>query len=211
MQEILLFLISSLALTLMPGPDILFVVNQSLDKKKNGIITSLGLCTGLIFHTMFLVFGLSALIESNNDLITFLKYFGTMYLFYLAYLEIKSENKVNTNLNSKLFLRGLYMNLINPKVLIFFIAYFPNFLFSDTLKISNQFLLLGFVFIFQALLVFISVSLISNKLIKYISMDAKNISLKYFKSLIFIIIGLLILIWISLDLNLYICMQLVYN
>ena len=194
MQEILLFLISSLALTLMPGPDILFVINQSLDKRKNGIITSLGLCTGLIFHTMFLVFGLSALIESNKSVIIFLKYFGTIYLFYLAYLEIKSENKVNTSIDSKLFLRGFYMNLINPKVLIFFIAYFPNFLFSDTIKISNQFLLLGFVFIFQALLVFISVSLISNKLIKYISVDAKNISLKYFKSLIFIIIGLLILI-----------------
>ena len=194
MQEILLFLISSLALTLTPGPDILFVINQSLDKRKNGIITSLGLCTGLIFHTMFLAFGLSALIESNKSVIIFLKYFGTIYLFYLAYLEIKSENKVNTSLDSKLFLRGLYMNLINPKVLIFFIAYFPNFLFSDTIKISNQFLLLGFVFIFQALLVFISVSLISNKLIKYIGVDAKNISLKYFKSLILIIIGLLILI-----------------
>ena len=194
MQEILLFLISSLALTLMPGPDILFVINQSLDKRKNGIITSLGLCTGLIFHTMFLAFGLSALIESNKSVIIFLKYFGTIYLFYLAYLEIKSENKVNTSIDSKLFLRGLYMNLINPKVLIFFIAYFPNFLFSNTIKISNQFLLLGFVFIFQALLVFISVSLISNKLIKYIGVDAKNISLKYFKSLILIIIGLLILI-----------------
>jgi len=194
MQEILLFLISSLALTLTPGPDILFVINQSLDKRKNGIITSLGLCTGLIFHTMFLAFGLSALIESNKSVIIFLKYFGTIYLFYLAYLEIKSENKVNKSLDSKLFLRGLYMNLINPKVLIFFIAYFPNFLFSDTIKISNQFLLLGFVFIFQALLVFISVSLISNKLIKYIGVDAKNISFKYFKSLILIIIGLLILI-----------------
>jgi len=194
MQEILLFLISSLALTLTPGPDILFVINQSLDKRKNGIITSLGLCTGLIFHTMFLAFGLSALIESNKSVIIFLKYFGTIYLFYLAYLEIKSENKVSKSLDSKLFLRGLYMNLINPKVLIFFIAYFPNFLFSDTIKISNQFLLLGFVFIFQALLVFISVSLISNKLIKYIGVDAKNISLKYFKSLILIIIGLLILI-----------------
>ena len=194
MQEILLFLISSLALTLTPGPDILFVINQSLDKRKNGIITSLGLCTGLIFHTMFLAFGLSAFIESNKSLIIFLKYFGTIYLFYLAYLEIKSENKVNKSLDSKLFLRGLYMNLINPKVLIFFIAYFPNFLFSDTIKISNQFLLLGFVFIFQALLVFISVSLISNKLIKYIGVDAKNISFKYFKSLILIIIGLLILI-----------------
>ena len=194
MQEILLFLISSLALTLMPGPDILFVINQSLDNRKNGIITSLGLCTGLIFHTMFLAFGLSALIESNKSVIIFLKYFGTIYLFYLAYLEIKSENKVNTSLDSKLFLRGLYMNLINPKVLIFFIAYFPNFLFSDTIKISNQFLLLGSVFIFQALLVFISVSLISNQLIKYIGLDAENISIKYFKSLIFIIIGLLILL-----------------
>ena len=194
MQEILLFLISSLALTLMPGPDILFVVNQSLDNRKNGIMTSLGLCTGLIFHTMFLVFGLSVLIETNKALIIFLKYFGAIYLFYLAYLEIKSENKINTTLNSKLFLRGLYMNLINPKVLIFFIAYFPNFLFSDTIKISNQFLLLGFVFILQALLVFISVSLISNKLIKYLSVDSKNKMLKYFKPLIFIIIGLLILI-----------------
>jgi threonine/homoserine/homoserine lactone efflux protein len=194
MQEILLFLISSLALTLMPGPDILFVVNQSLDNRKNGIMTSLGLCTGLIIHTMFLVFGLSALIETNKALIIFLKYFGAIYLFYLAYLEIKSENKINTTLNSKLFLRGLYMNLINPKVLIFFIAYFPNFLFSDTIKISNQFLLLGFVFILQALLVFISVSLISNKLIKYLSVDSKNKMLKYFKSLIFIIIGLIILI-----------------
>ena len=194
MHEILLFLISSLALTLMPGPDILFVINQSLDNSKNGIMTSLGLCTGLIFHTMFLVFGLSALIETNKALIIFLKYFGAIYLFYLAYLEIKSENKINTTLNSKLFLRGLYMNLINPKVLIFFIAYFPNFLFSDTIKISNQFLLLGFVFILQALLVFISVSLISNKLIKYLSLDSKNKMLKYFKPLIFIIIGLLILI-----------------
>ena len=194
MQEILLFLISSLALTLMPGPDILFVVNQSLDKKRNGIITAFGLCTGLIFHTMFLVFGLSALIESNKVFITFLKYFGAIYLFYLAFLEIKSENKISLSLNRKLFLRGLYMNLINPKVLIFFIAYFPNFLFSDTVKISTQFLILGAIFILQALLVFISVSLIANKLIKHISMDSKNNNLKYLKSFIFVIIGLLILL-----------------
>ena len=194
MQDILLFLISSLALTLMPGPDILFVVNQSLDKKKNGIITSLGLCTGLIFHTMFLAFGLSVLINTNKDLMTFLKYFGTIYLLYLAYLEIKSVNKINKSLNSKLFLRGLYMNLINPKVLIFFIAYFPNFLFSDTIKISNQFLILGFVFILQALVVFIFVSVLANKLIKYLSIDSKNKMLKYFKSFILIIIAVLILI-----------------
>ena len=86
------------------------------------------------------------------------------------------------------------MNLINSKVLIFFIAYFPNFLFSDTIKISNQFLILGAIFILQALLVFISVSLIANKLIKHISMDSKKNNLKHLKSFIFVIIGLLILI-----------------
>jgi len=86
------------------------------------------------------------------------------------------------------------MNLINPKVLIFFIAYFPNFLFSDTLKISNQFLILGFVFILQALVVFILVSVLANKLIKYLSIDSKNKVLKYFKSFILIIIAVLILI-----------------
>ena len=194
MQEILLFLISSLALTLMPGPDILFVINQSLEKKRNGIITAFGLCAGLIFHTMFLVFGLSALMDSNKVFITFLKYFGVIYLFYLAFLEIKSENKVSLSLNRKLFMRALYMNLINPKVLIFFVAYFPNFLFSDTVKISNQFLILGAIFIVQALLVFISVSLIAHKLIKHMNMDTNNNNLKYLKSLIFVIIGLLILI-----------------
>ena len=66
MQEILLFLISSLALTLMPGPDILFVINQSVVNKKHGIITSLGLCSGLVFHTMFLIFGVSTIIQLNK-------------------------------------------------------------------------------------------------------------------------------------------------
>ncbi len=128
MQEILLFLISSLALTLMPGPDILFVVNQSLEKRKNGIITSLGLCTGLIFHTMFLVFGLSALIESNKSLITFLKYFGTIYLFYLAYIEIKSENKINKSLNSKLFSKRSLHEPYKSKSFNFFYCLFSKLL-----------------------------------------------------------------------------------
>ena len=91
MQEILLFLISSLALTLMPGPDILFVINQSVVNKKHGIITSLGLCSGLVFHTMFLVFGVSTIIQLNNDIIIYLKYFGAIYVLYLGFTELKSN------------------------------------------------------------------------------------------------------------------------
>ena len=195
MDQILLFLISSLALTLMPGPDILFVLNQSLESKKSGFLISIGLCSGLVVHTLILVFGLSAFIETNEYVISYLKYFGTLYLFYLAFDELNTKFKqASKPNNTNLFLRGLYMNIVNPKVLLFFIAYFPNFIFSETLSISLQFLILGSIFIFQALIVFSSVSLASYKLVSYLKVDTANYRLSYFKAFVFAIIGLSILL-----------------
>ena len=195
MDQILLFLISSLVLTLMPGPDILFVINQSLINKKSGLIISIGLCSGLVIHTLILVFGLSVFIESNKDLVLYLKYFGTLYLFYLAYDELRTKDKlVQKNTNNGLFLRGLYMNLINPKVLFFFIAYFPNFLFSETISISVQFLILGSIFIVQALFIFFTVSVVSNKMMILLKLDTRSNMITYLKSFVFIIIGLMILL-----------------
>ena len=195
MDQILLFLISSLVLTLMPGPDILFVINQSFINKKSGLIISIGLCSGLVIHTLILVFGLSVFIESNKDLVLYLKYFGTLYLFYLAYDELRTKDKlVQKNTNNDLFLRGLYMNLINPKVLFFFIAYFPNFLFSETISISVQFLILGSIFIAQALFIFFTVSVVSNKMMILLKLDTRSNMITYLKSFVFIIIGLMILL-----------------
>lgn len=195
MDQILLFLISSLVLTLMPGPDILFVVNQSLANKKSGFMISIGLCTGLVIHTLILVFGLSVIIESNKDLVLYLKYFGALYLFYLAYVELRTKDKlVHKKTNKGLFLRGLYMNLINPKVFFFFIAYFPNFLFSDTISVSFQFLILGIIFIIQALVIFFIVSVASNKITALLKVDTNSRSIAYLKSFVFIIIGLVILL-----------------
>ena len=195
MDQILLFLISSLVLTLMPGPDILFVINQSLINKKSGLIISIGLCSGLVIHTLILVFGLSVFIESNKDLVLYLKYFGALYLFYLAYDELRTKDKlVQKNTNNSLFLRGLYMNLINPKVLFFFIAYFPNFLFSETISISVQFLILGLIFIAQALFIFLTVSVVSNKMMILLKLDTQSNMITYLKSFVFIIIGLMILL-----------------
>ena len=195
MDQILLFLISSLVLTLMPGPDILFVINQSLANKKSGFMISLGLCSGLVIHTLILVFGLSVFIESNKNLVLYLKYFGALYLFYLAYTELRTKDKlVYKETNKGLFLRGLYMNLINPKVFFFFIAYFPNFLFSDTFSISFQFMILGIIFIIQAFVIFFTVSVASNKITGLLKVDVHSRSITYLKSLVFIIIGLLILL-----------------
>ena len=194
MDQILLFLISSLVLTLMPGPDILFVINQSLENKKKGFLISIGLCSGLIIHTSFIVLGLSAFIENNENLIIYLKYFGALYLFYLAFIELKSKEKSIEKNSRSYFLRGFYMNLINPKVLLFFIAYFPNFLFSDKILISLQFLILGSIFIAQALIVFISVSFTSNKLVSILKINSQSTKMNYIKSLALLLIGVLILI-----------------
>ncbi len=194
MDQILLFLISSLVLTLMPGPDILFVINQSLENKKKGFLISIGLCSGLIIHTSFIVLGLSAFIENNENLIIYLKYFGALYLFYLAFIELKSKEKSVEKNSRSYFLRGFYMNLINPKVLLFFIAYFPNFLFSDKILISLQFLILGSIFIAQALIVFISVSFTSNKLVSILKINLQSTKMNYIKSLVLLLIGVLILI-----------------
>ena len=190
MDQILLFFISSLALTLMPGPDILFVINQSVEDKKSGLLVAFGLCSGLVVHTLVLAIGLSAIIEQNDNVIMFFKYFGSFYLFYLASQEFKKDIVRSERKRENFYLRGVYMNLINPKVLIFFLAYFPNFLFSDTISISYQFIILGVIFIFQALIVFSTASLASNRLISILKVDVKNKKIVYLKSFIFILIGL---------------------
>ena len=193
MDQILLFFISSLALTLMPGPDILFVINQSIEDKKSGLLVAFGLCSGLVVHTLVLALGLSAIIEQNDNVIMFFKYFGSVYLFYLASQEFKKDSVTIERQKENFYLRGVYLNLINPKVLIFFLAYFPNFLFSDTISISYQFIILGAIFIFQALIVFSAVSLASNRLISILKVDVKNKKIVYLKSFIFVLIGLSIL------------------
>jgi len=193
MDQILLFFISSLALTLMPGPDILFVINQSLEDKKSGLLVSFGLCSGLVVHTLLLALGLSVIIEQNDNVIMFFKYFGSFYLFYLASQEFKKDSVISERKKENFYLRGVYMNLINPKVLIFFLAYFPNFLFSETISISYQFIILGAIFIIQALIVFSIVSITSNRLISILKVDSKNKKIAYLKSFIFVLIGLSIL------------------
>ena len=190
-----MFLISSLALTLMPGPDILFVINQSLNNKKHGFLISIGLCSGLVIHTCLISIGLSSFIENNPSFIELLKYFGACYLFYLGYLETKNNKHLKSKNNSKkYFLRGLYMNLINPKILLFFIAYLPNFIFSYSIKVSHQILLLGFIFTLQAFIIFLIVSLTSNYISQKIGVEFNSNKIMYLKAFIFIIIGILILL-----------------
>jgi threonine/homoserine/homoserine lactone efflux protein len=170
-------------LTISPGPDILYVISQSFNHgKKRAVMTSLGLTTGLFFHTFLVIIGFSLLIKENQNLFFFMKFIGASYFVYLAFITfLNRKNKYNSQLslknNSSGFNRGFLMNLLNPKVSIFFIVLFPSFLFSDQLSNQIQFAVLGILFWIQATFVFVAVSLFASSFKTVIDNDslfAKN-------------------------------------
>ncbi|WP_406660733.1 LysE family translocator [Methanolobus sp. ZRKC3] len=132
-SQLLYFLGASVAITLLPGPDIIFVLMQSISKgKMAGMATASGLCTGLLFHTTAAVLGVSAIIYRSALAFSALKYAGAIYLLYLAYKALKeggeliaSDTALDTNL-SLLYKRGIFMNLLNPKVSLFFLHSFRS-------------------------------------------------------------------------------------
>ena len=176
------FVLSSLALTISPGPDILFVISQSFNKgKKQAIMTSLGLTTGLFFHTFLVIIGFALLIKENQNLFFILKFIGAIYFIYLAFTTFLNRKKEYKNQlshkKSSDFKRGLLMNLLNPKVSLFFIVLFPSFLFHDHLNNQIQFAILGILFWIQAIFVFVTVSLFATRIKTLIDNDglfAKN-------------------------------------
>ena len=168
-ETLLTFTIASLTLTLSPGPDILYVISKSIVQgKKAAILTSLGLTSGLIIHTFLIAFGLSILISESEYILNSIKIIGVFYFIYLIIKVIqnrKTDDETKKDLhNINYFKRGLIMNLLNPKVGFFFIAFFPGFLFHSELSNQVQFLILGLIFWLQASIVFLLVSVFASKL-----------------------------------------------
>ncbi|MDV7187463.1 LysE family translocator [Lutibacter sp. TH_r2] len=200
-EIIISFISASVVLTLMPGPDIIYVLLQSISNgKKYGIVTALGLVSGILVHTSLVAFGISVFITQTPNLFFLLKIFGAIYMVYLAYLsynsseEISVENTVEKKNVWKLYIQGFIMNVVNPKVSIFFLAFFPSFLYSTNQSITTQFYVLGFLFIIQAFIIFSIVSLLAGNFSNYIKLHPKfNSNLKWIKIMVFLGIALFIL------------------
>jgi len=157
--DILTFITASFVLAITPGPDNIFVLTQSaLYGKKAGILITLGLCTGLVFHTTLVAFGISAIVQSSDWAFDFLKLIGAIYLLYLAYnaLSTKASSfKKNSHLSAfSLYKRGILMNTSNPKVSLFFLAFLPQFASPATGSFFTQMYLLGGLFILVTLCAF---------------------------------------------------------
>ncbi len=190
------------ALAISPGPDNIFVLTLSLAKgAKKGLAAVAGLMTGCLIHTTLVAFGVSALIRENENIFLVIKLLGVAYLLYLTYLVLKSDGKVSLEEESRhykgmasLFKKGFWMNVLNPKVTIFFLAFFPGFLFSDSLSTVLQFYVLGLLFILVSSLVFGSIAMMAGKISAYLSKTPKiGIFLKWLQIVVFLAIAIYLL------------------
>ena len=203
LENLIPFSVATFLLALSPGPDNIFVLTQSIAKgKRTGLAIVFGLISGCLVHTTLLAFGVSTIIKQSDTLYLILKIFGALYLFYLAFKVYQSSSTIelsNTNKNPKsylqLFQQGFIMNVLNPKVTLFFLAFFPGFLFNKQLSTITQFYLLGLLFMLISLLVFASIAFTAGSIADKINQNPKTgLYLKWLQIFVFIGIGCYVLV-----------------
>lgn len=201
-QLLVSFLCASVLLSLMPGPDNIFVLTESITKgKNNGIAISLGMSLGVLVHTTAAATGLSIIIQKSAMAFTVIKFIGAAYLFYLAFLSFKEKKselnfmkKENDNEDvSYLIKKGFLMNALNPKVALFFIAFLPQFITKTGFNITVQMFILGIIFALQVFFVFYIISILSGRLTKYVKNPKFWNITKWSKGVILSALGMVLL------------------
>jgi threonine/homoserine/homoserine lactone efflux protein len=188
------FFVATVALALSPGPDNIFVLAQSaLYGRSAGLIVTLGLCTGLIGHTTAVALGVAAVFATSAVAFNALKICGAAYLLYLAWGAFRAgaadlESGPQSSLQGRqLYLRGVIMNITNPKVAIFFLAFLPQFADPDRGSLPAQMLVLGGLFMAATLLVFGSIAVFAGYLGEWLRRStAVQVGLNRFAGLVFV-------------------------
>lgn len=157
-----IFVPASLALIVAPGPDLLFLLGQSIQRgRRAGLATAGGLASGNLVHTLGAALGVSVIFRTSALAFTLLKFAGVAYLLYLAWLALRAGAKplseaprVREHSAAALFRRGVLMNVLNPKVALFFLAFLPQFAHPSQGAVGLQMLVLGSVFTLLVVAVF---------------------------------------------------------
>ncbi len=156
------FLGTAIALNVAPGPDVLYILTKTISGgKRIGIACSFGVCTGALFHVVIATVGLSAILMTSTIAFTIVKYIGVGYLLYLAFQAFRSSGEnLAVHGNSKIkesawkaFKQGVLIDILNPKVAIFFMAFLPQFLREGHGSTSWQLLYLGVLVVFIAIII----------------------------------------------------------
>lgn len=175
-SSLALFLIATLILALAPGPDLLYITTRGLSQgAMAGLISALGVHTGVLIHTIIASLGLSALIASSTMGFSLVKYAGAAYLCYLGIRTLffsKGENSneqcISNAALKKIFYQGIITDVLNPKVILFFLAFFPQFIDPSSSSAHIDILMLGLMFVLVAFPIDAAVGLFAGSVGKQI-------------------------------------------
>jgi len=174
-ETLSIFFATSLLLALAPGPDNIFVLTQSaIHGRASGLFVTLGLCTGLIVHTTAVAFGVAVIFQNSAAAFTILKTAGACYLLYLAWLAFRAkatgmeDGQAGRLGYCRLYRRGIIMNVTNPKVAVFFLAFLPQFADPGSGPLTIQLVTLGAVFIVATILVFGAIAMLAGTIGQWI-------------------------------------------
>ncbi len=163
------FFLVAIVLGFTPGPDNTFVLMQSIARgKRAGMLVVAGLCVGICVHTLAVALGLAAIFAASESAFTVLKVAGAAYLAYLAWQAFRAPagpleaTGVSSTAVGGLFGRGVVMNLTNPKVLLFFLAFLPQFVEPEAGPVALQIVWFGLCFIVATVLTFGTVALLAG-------------------------------------------------
>ncbi|WP_295678071.1 LysE family translocator [uncultured Fibrobacter sp.] len=199
------FFIAALVVAIAPGPDNLFVLAQSATHgTRAGICVICGLCTGIAVQTTLLIVGVSALIAASPVAFFVLQCCGAAYLLYLAYksfqvragvvkLDERRETRESSGLSfRKLYLRGIIMNLTNPKAVLFALSFIPPAVRMDSaLSPSLQMAILGVEFVVATFIVFGSIALLAGTVKNFLLNSPKaNRNLNWFSGCVFVLLAI---------------------
>lgn len=150
--DLLLFAMAAIVLAITPGPNMLYLISRTLSQgKKAGLISLMGVMSGFLFHIVLVSFGLTAILFTIPYAYAILKWTGALYLVYLAFQALKPNSKnmfdveqtIKTDSPRKLFSIGFLTNVLNPKVAVFYLSLFPQFIKPVYGSIFLQSLTLG--------------------------------------------------------------------
>ncbi|MEM8550837.1 MAG: LysE family translocator [Pseudomonadota bacterium] len=149
------YTVAVMALTITPGPDMTLFLSQTVSRSRAaGFAAFAGAATGLVVHSAFVALGLSALLIASATAFTALKIIGALYLLWLAYDALKNGSSFDlkdaeraTGALHRVYLKGLLINLLNPKIIVFFITFLPQFVSPDDPAAVQKLFMLGVLFV----------------------------------------------------------------
>jgi len=192
-----IFVVATSVLLLTPGPAVLYIVTRSIDQGRvAGIVSTLGIAVGTLFHVAAAAFGVSALLLSSVLLFNFVKYLGAAYLIYLGIRkllvreELHSIQKEKRRELSQIFYQGVLVNLLNPKTALFFFAFLPQFVDPAKGAVSGQILFLGATFVVMGLFSDGLYALLAGSLGKWLRSNLRFLrAQRYFAGMVYIALG----------------------